>query len=76
MKKSIIRNSLLILGIVPFILPFVIGLYRMTIESWELFDFIVLYSFIYWPTYVAGLLCIAAYVILYILKIRKNNSNN
>ena len=73
MKKSIIRNSLLILGIVPFLLPLIIGLYRMTIESWELFDFVILYSFIYWPTYVAGLICIAVGVVLCVREKRNKN---
>ena len=49
---------LFLAGLVPFILPIVIGLYTMTIESWELFDWIVLYSFVYWPTYLAGLIVI------------------
>ena len=30
----------------------------MTIESWILFDWLVLYSFVYWPTYLAGLIVI------------------
>ena len=63
-KKSILPSVLLIFGIIPFLLPFIFGLYRMSIESWELFDFVVLYSFVYWPTYVAGLICITGYVIL------------
>ena len=64
MKRSILPIALLTVGIIPFVLPFIIGLYRMTIEHWELFGFIILYSFIYWPTYVAGLICIAAGVVL------------
>ncbi|MBR4987067.1 MAG: hypothetical protein IKY81_00195 [Methanocorpusculum sp.] len=45
-----------LLGIIPFIVPFALGIYRMSIEHWELFDWLVLYSFIYWPTYFAGFL--------------------
>ena len=56
--KKLLWNILFLAGLVPFILPIVIGLYTMTIESWELFDWIVLYSFVYWPTYLAGLIVI------------------
>ena len=56
--KKLLWKLLFLAGLVPFILPIVIGLYTMTIESWEFFDWIVLYSFIYWPTYLAGLIVI------------------
>ena len=54
MKYKII----LALGICPFILPFVLGIYRMSIESWTMLDWLVMYSFIYWPTYIVGLVFI------------------
>ena len=56
--KHHLWKLLFLAGLVPFILPIVIGLYTMTIESWELFDWLVLYSFVYWPTYLAGLIVI------------------
>ena len=56
--KKLLWKLLFLAGLVPFILPIVIGLYTMTIESWEFFDWIVLYSFVYWPTYLAGLIVI------------------
>ena len=74
MKNHFIKHALLIVGITPFLLPFILGLYRMSIESWELFDFIILYSFIYWPTYLAGLFCIALYVILLVRRKRIQSS--
>ena len=46
------------IGICPFILPFVLGFYRMSIESWMLMDWLIMYSFIYWPTYIIGLVLI------------------
>ena len=58
MKKHIWK-LLLIVGICPFIIPFVLGAYRMTIESWTMMDWLLMYSYIYWPTYVAGLVLIA-----------------
>lgn len=51
MKYKII----LAMGICPFILPFILGVYRMSIESWTMLDWLVIYSFIYWPTYIIGL---------------------
>lgn len=45
---------MLIIGIIPFILPVMIGIYRMCIESWTMADWLVMYSFIYWPTYFIG----------------------
>ena len=58
MKKHAIWLTVLLLGIVPFVFPFLSGLYRMTIESWSMFDWVVMYSFIYWPTYLIGMLVI------------------
>ena len=62
MNKSIIWKTLLIIGICPFILPFVLGIYRMSIESWAMLDWLVMYSFIYWPTYVIGVVLIVVSV--------------
>lgn len=57
--KKFIWKLLLIVGICPFIIPFVLGVYRMTIESWAMMDWLLMYSYIYWPTYVAGFVLIA-----------------
>lgn len=58
MKHRKLWYALLALGVLPFVLPFVLGLYRMQIESWTLPDWLALYSFLYWPTYGAGLVLI------------------
>ena len=58
MKHRGFWRALLALGIVPFVLPILIGLYRMQIESWTLPDWLVMYSFLYWPSYLAGLILI------------------
>ena len=55
---------LLGLGIVPFVLPFVLGLFHMWIESWTMTDWLVLYSFLYWWTYLAGLVLVVLAVVL------------
>ena len=54
MKYKII----LAIGICPFVLPLVLGFYRMSIESWTMPDWLVMYSFIYWPTYIIGFVLI------------------
>ena len=54
MKYKIILG----IGICPFILPFVLGFYRMSIESWTMLDWLIMYSFIYWPTYIIGFVLI------------------
>jgi hypothetical protein len=64
MKKRIIGIILVVSGTIPLILPPLLGLYRMQIEHWRLWDFLVLYSFIYWPTYLAGLLLLIAGIFL------------
>lgn len=58
-SKRIIWKLLLVIGIIPFIVPFVLGLYRMSIESWNYGDWLILYSLVYWPTYLIGLVLIA-----------------
>ena len=58
MKNKLIWKVLLIIGIIPFVIPFVLGFYRMSIESWTLPDWLIMYSFIYWPTYIIGLVLI------------------
>ena len=62
MKKEVLWKILLIAGILPFVIPVVLGLYRMRIESWTMVDWLVLYSFVYWPTYIIGLVLMAATV--------------
>jgi len=68
MRKRTIFKLLIILGLLPLIMPFASGLYIMSIESWELFDWIIMYSFIYWPTYIIG----AVFIVLSILGLKQN----
>ena len=59
--------ALLVLGIVPFLIPFFGFGYEMLHGSdWSLFDYWGLYSFLYWPTYLVGLVLI----ILAVCKLR------
>ena len=60
MKQSRIWKILLGIGICPFLLPFAAYLYELLIaSSWTLTDWLIMYSFVYWPTYVIGLILIA-----------------
>ena len=68
MKNKEFWWVLLIVGIVPFAAPFIGFVYEMiNSSSWSLVDWLVLYSFVYWPTYVVGLILI----IISVCKLRK-----
>lgn len=68
MNNRMLWWILLIVGIIPFIAPFIGFAYEMiNSSSWILIDWLVLYSFIYWPTYIIGLILI----IVSIYKLRK-----
>ena len=54
MKKSVIWKLLLLVGVCPFAAPFVYNLAM----GWELSDMLVLWSYVYWPTYIIGLFLI------------------
>lgn len=53
-----IWNYLFYVGFLPFIIPVVMALYSVSVESWNFFDWILLYSVIYWPTYIVGIILI------------------
>ena len=74
MKHKILRNILLRIGIVPFVLPVLVGIYKINSESWTIPDWLILYSFLYWPTYLIGAALIIAAVVLY-RKERKKQKN-
>lgn len=58
MKKLNLRTILLSLGLCPFVVPLLWWLWQLLIDPWPLFDWLVFWSFLYWPTYVAGLVLI------------------
>lgn len=58
MKQNLKWKIILCIGICPFILPVIVGIYRMSIESWTMIDWLIMYSFIYWPTYIIGIVLI------------------
>lgn len=73
MKKRMVWKILFVVGMCPFILPLVLGVYRMSIESWTMMDWLVIYSFIYWPTYVGGIILITV-SLKKLLKQKENGS--
>ena len=67
MKNKKIWVILLVVGIFPFIFPLLNFIYELTTSStWTLFDWLICYSFVYWPTYVVGFILL--FVAIYKLK--------
>ena len=61
---------LLCLGCVPFLIAVGFCLVTCLTDSWSSFwDCVILYSFLYWPTYVIGIVLI----VLSVVKIRKKH---
>ena len=59
MKKKLIGWLLLFIGIIPFAFPFLNFIYEMlNSSSWTLGDWLILYSYVYWPTYIVGIILI------------------
>lgn len=67
--KRYIWKVLIAVGILPLVLPFILGVYHASIESWTIGGWVILYSYVYWPTYVLGLLLIVVGVV----KLKKKN---
>ena len=60
MKNKKLWWFLMAIGLIPFAAPFIGFAYEMiNSSSWSLVDWLVLYSFVYWPTYLVGLALIA-----------------
>lgn len=59
MKSKKIWWILFGIGIIPFVFPFLNFGYEMLIaSSWTLIDWLVCYTFVYWPTYVVGFILV------------------
>ena len=63
MKKHLWK-ILIGIGIIPLVLPFILGVYHTMIESWTVLDWVILYSYLYWPTYVIGVVLIVVGIVL------------
>jgi len=86
MIKKKVWIILLALGIIPFAIPIISGLYN-SINGFSglcildcdyyygfnaLMDSVILYSFIFWPTYIVG----AILIVLSIMKLKKKKKIN
>ena len=71
--KNQLWKILIVIGVIPWVLPFVLGVYHTWIESWTLGDWLILYSYIYWPTYMLGVALIVAGVVLHRKRERKKS---
>ena len=68
--KTLVWKILLAFGIFSFVLPLILGIYNMSIKLWSFIDWLILYSYLYWPTYILGTVLIA--ISVYKLKKRLN----
>ena len=57
-KKDNTPLYIILTGALPFMIPILSGIYKVTIESWNIFSWLILYSYIFWPSYVIGLILI------------------
>lgn len=62
--KNQLWKILMAIGVIPLVLPFVLGVYHTWIESWKLGDWLILYCFIYWPTYVLGIVFMVTGIVI------------
>lgn len=62
MKKGLIWKILLVIGLCPLMAPFFYYFLQQLVHndySWTLIEMLILWSFLYWPTYLIGLVIIA-----------------
>ena len=57
-KKDNTPLYIILTGALPFIIPIFAGIYKVTMQSWDMLSWLVLYSYIFWPSYLIGLLLI------------------
>ena len=75
MKRSKILSVILyVLGAVPFAAALIFGLPVFRVSSLTYGDFLILYSYLFWPTYILGALLIAAGAVLTILRKKKEKA--
>ncbi|MBE6658684.1 MAG: hypothetical protein E7604_09595 [Ruminococcaceae bacterium] len=62
-RKKILSAILIILGIVPFAVALICGLPIFRASNLTYGDFLILYSYLFWPTYILGAVLLAAGII-------------
>ena len=58
MKKKLMWKIVLFVGLCPFIAPFFYYFLQILVHerySWSLAEMLIVWSFLYWPTYLSGL---------------------
>ena len=68
-QRKQIWKILLFLGCVPFLIAIGFCFITSLTGIWSFWDYLILYSFLYWPTYVLGIVLIA----LSVAKIKKKH---
>ena len=64
MKRKIISYVLMGLGTVPFLAALILGLPIFRASYLTFWDFLILWSYLFWPTYLLGALLILAGIVL------------
>lgn len=64
MKRKIISYILMGLGTVPFLAALILGLPIFRASSLTYGDFLILWSYLFWPTYILGAVLILAGIVL------------
>lgn len=64
MKMTVLSRILSVLGLVPFAAATVLGLPIFRADSLTYGEFLLLWSYLFWPTYILGVLLLAAGILL------------
>lgn len=72
-RRKILSAILCLLGTVPFLAALILGLFRSSMLSYS--DFLILYSYLFWPTYIFGAILLIAGLLLRFGHIKANHMN-
>lgn len=75
MKRNVIACILIGLGTVPFLAALILGLPMFRVSYLTYGDFLILWSYLFWPTYILGVLLIAAGLLLRFGQKKYNHSH-
>ena len=72
-RRKIVSAIVCLLGTVPFLTALVLGLFRSSMLSYS--DFLILYSYLFWPTYIFGAILLIAGLLLRFGHIKPTHSD-
>jgi hypothetical protein len=75
MKRNVIAYILIGLGTVPFLAALILGLPMFRVSYLTYGEFLILWSYLFWPTYILGILLIAAGLLLRFWNIKAKHSD-